>query len=246
MNHTTIDTKKLYEVNQFLKKNPYYYDMVDHQFISHDGQSDMIVSSAELKIENPGSALRYLVIDDGGLLYHFLTLAKKLIDKGDGSKKAAAPCVLTKVGFECNGQLLRVRFSDKLDLPMISCEPKATLKTLDGKKASLYYEKDMIKDGDIVMNDIIEIIVAKTTFVDNKFLFLELIGSEIHLYESKLALSLDHKTLICLNNFAPLKAKKGTTGEYMTLHIGKSKLFVSYGNSQYDFVYKFHLHDLHG
>jgi hypothetical protein len=243
MTYAIVDTKKLYEINQFLKNHPYYYDLKDHHFVSHDNQSDIMVSNGVFKIEGLQVKKRFLYIEDGKALFKFLGEHKK----GEGRGKAAVipEMRLTSKGFECKGEVFPVEFRDKVNLELLSNEPLSQLKQLDCVKASLHYENDLLKEGNITMNDIIDVIAHKKTQVDNLFIFMEIIGKEIHLYESKFKLTLQNKTLICLDNFNPLKNKKGETEEYLHMYIGKNRLYISYGNSEYDFIYKFHIHDLH-
>jgi hypothetical protein len=239
-----IDSKKLYEVNQYVKNNPYYFDLVEQTIISNDGQSDILISCDSFKIEVEDEMPRYIFIEDGKKLYTFLSLHKKQLIGAD-NKKYVPDMYLNERGFTCNGEEFPVKFTGKIDMSLLSDEPTSSLKELDCKKANLYYDGDIVKEGDIVMNDIIEIVDLKKQLVQNLFVFMEIIDGDIHLHETKLGLSLENKTLICLHNFEKLKNKKTETEEYMQLHVGMNRLYVSYGNSEYDFIYKFHLHDLH-
>jgi hypothetical protein len=265
MTQESFTAKKLYEVNQYVKNHPYYFDMVDQHFVSHDGQSDIMVSAAGLHIETKEVKNRFVYVEDGKLLFKFLDSQKKLgtqakkeakerakqqavaegrkLAKGEGDEPDPV-CVLTQQGFLCNGETFPVVFTDEVNLPLLSDQPKTSLKKLDCSKASLHYQGEVLKEEDVSINDIIDVIVHKKTQVDNLFIFMEIINNEIHLFESKLGLSMNHKTLICLDNFQPLKSKKAETQEYLHMHIGTHRLYVSYGNSEYDFVYKFNLFDL--
>jgi len=250
MTDAIIDSKKLYELNQFVKNNPYYYDLVDHHFISHDGQSDILISSSTFKIEGAPTKNRYIFIEDGKALFKFLGEHKKgkevdVAENVKAPKRVVSDMFLTKNGFECDMDVFPVSFSNTVDLPLISNENTAKLNNIDCKKSKLFYENDLLIERGVNMTDILEIIVNKKKLVQNMFVFMELIGNDIHLYESKLGLTLKNKTLICLDNFSALKTKKNDKEEYLHFHIGKSRLYVSYGNSEYDFIYKFYLHDLH-
>jgi hypothetical protein len=111
---------------------------------------------------------------------------------------------------------------------------------------SLWYEGECLKNNDILIGDIIDVLDHKKSVVQNEFLFLEIVkGKQIHIFESKLGLSLRNKTLICLNNFVSLKTKKKDTTEFLTLHSGENRIYVHYGNSEYDVVFKFQIFDLH-
>ena len=228
-----FDYRKLYEVNQWLKNNPYWYDFKEKLFISADEQSDIYVQAKGFKLESP-SGKRFMYVEDGKGLYKFVNENK--------TKDAVAS--LSETGITLNGATFPVKYTDEPFKSRLTDVPLDSLEEHDCSSMSLWYDREKLKDGPILIGDVIGVIEFKKSVVQNEFLFMELEGDQIHIFESKLGLSLRNKTLICLSNFFRLKTKKRDTTEFMTMHSGDSRLYVHYGNSEHDVVFKFHVHDL--
>jgi hypothetical protein len=228
-----FDYRKLYEVNQWLKNSPYWYDFKEKLFISADEQSDIYVQPKGSQLESP-SGERFMYVEDGKTLYKFVNENK--------TKDAVAS--LSETGITLNGATFPVKYTDEPFKSRLTDVPWSRLEEHDCSSMSLWYNREHLKDGPILIGDIIDLIEFKKSIVQNEFLFMELERDQIHIFESKLGLSLRNKTLICLSNFFRLKTKKRDTIEFMTMHSGDSRLYVHYGNSEHDVVFKFHVHDL--
>ena len=231
-----LDYKRLYDVNQWLKNDPYWYDFKDGHFIGADEQSDVYIEPKGFKIDNP-SGKRFLSIPNGKVLYAFIAEHKK----GKEEKES----VITSKEISLAGHSFPVSYTDSFPPQRLTDVPISQLEEHDCSAMSLWYEGEMLKDGKILIGDIIDILDHKKSLVQNEFVFLEIKGDEVHLFNSKLGLSLRNKTLICLNNFVKLKTKKKDNTEFLMLHSGGNRLYVHYGNAEYDVCYQFHLFDLH-
>lgn len=233
------DAKKLYDINQWMKgASPYVYDFQENVFIGYDGQSEIQVAPSDFKLKNP-TKKRFLVIREGKTLYQFLGEKKKGV-------KGALPAELTDKAIVVSDESYPVEYSDKLPYDSLLHDvPVETLQELDCSRVQLYYDGNLVKKGDVLIGDIIEVLANKKKVVENEFLFLELSGSKILIYESKLGLSLRNKTLICLDKFfSPKTKKKDQASEFLHLHTGPERLYVHYGNSEMDVIYKFHIFEL--
>lgn len=230
-----LNYKELYKVNQWLKNDPYWYDFDDNHFIGADDQSDIYIEPKTFKIERPENGKRFLHIPNGKELYSFMTEAKKGSPEG----------FITDSEIIIGESRFRISFTDQFPQQRLADVPIDILEQHDCSEMSLWYERELLKEGQVTISDISAVLSKKKSVVQNEFVFLEIKGSEIHLYNSKLGLSLRNKTLICLNNFVDIKTKKKDTGEFLTLHSGGNRLYVHYGNSEHDICYQFHLFDIH-
>ena len=230
-----IDEKTIYDINQIVKTKPYVYRFEDGHFVTNDGQSDLEVVHATFRLSDPTSGAAGMAVDDGKALYTFLNAVKK--DKD-------SELILTPKGFTKGEESFAVRFVDELPEHVIPDEEESGYEILDCRDASIFYERELLKQGGVTIGDVLDVLDFKRKNVENEFVFMEMIDDQIMLFEDKTSLALEGKVLISINNFHRLKTKKRDTKEFFHLCTGPNRLYVHYGNSEIDLVYKFMMLDV--
>jgi hypothetical protein len=236
------DAKVLYNANQIAKNfSPYAFDSEDGSFLGQDEQSEVVIRIADLHMEVPDGK-RYAVFQDGPGLFKFLGEQKKGV-------KGALPFTLTRAGLRLDNEQVYTNVSYSNELPYqsrLSDSREEDLIELDCSQMKLFYDKELVKKDGFLIGDILDVIANKKQHVANEFVFLELIGKEVHIYESKIGLSLRNRTLICLNGFYDPKTKvKEKDEEFLKMYHGPERIYIHYGNPSMQVVHKFLLWDLH-
>lgn len=227
--------KKLYDVNQILKNNPYWYEFENKYFVGDDLQSKIFVIPKNLYLENPfkNNSENSLFIENGKELYKFISDNKKLDSEGK----------ITKNSIDMLNEKFPVKYT-KLEkeyfLPHLD-----KMKYIDGTSISLYYDDVMVKEKEVLISDIVDTLALKRKEVENEFVYLEIKGSNLYLHKSVTKLDLQSKALICLNNFVKLKTKKRSihTEFFRVYPNEKNKISIHYGNDEYEIIYIFNVYD---
>lgn len=229
-----VDERKLYDLNQLVKKNPYIFRFEDSHFVTDDGQSDFEVFCPSFSLEDPTGKSKAFIVEDGKKFYTFLAASKKIKEED---------LYFDEKGFYKSDNRFPVTFMSSLPTPLIEDLPANKLKLLDAKNCKLFYENEMLADGNLLISNILDVLDFKKSSTGNEFVFLEIIDKSIMLYEDKTSLELKGKILIALNNFIKLKEIKNDTSEFLHLHTSSGRLYIHYGNKTIDIIHKFYLHD---
>lgn len=240
MSLSLINLSELYKVNQYLKKKPYCYDFHEEIFISHDGESDIVIHVENDVVFNGFKPQRrYLYVTNGIELYRMLNgnIRNKTLSINQSG-------TIELVDKEGNLQAFHLKFTDVIDIPSFSNEELSSLTKIDAQYANMYYNGELIKSNNITIADIIEMLDVKKAIIGNDFFISELNKKHIYLFESRTDLTYQNKTLICSNNLIPLKNGAKETISYLYFYIGSSRLYIHYGNSKLSIIYKFKIFDL--
>lgn len=223
--------KEINELNQILKKEPYWIAFKEKKCYSYDGQSFIEVSfSFDLDFE---SEFDYLFVEDGALLYKFIKDNKDEFVQDGNSLRSGE-------------NLFPLQFCK---FPPDFLKESESLKSRGSGLKLSHHDLKLFKGEELVcekplINDIISVIKGNRKETDNSFLFMEIHDGKVSIYESKTDFTLLGTCLIAVNKFFALKTKKKDSIEFLDFILDKNLIVVNYGNSALNLKYTFHVLDI--